>query len=33
MVSAAGDIGAALGTCLANINNYDSKKEFLADFC
>ncbi|CAD8053938.1 unnamed protein product [Paramecium sonneborni] len=30
--SAAGDIGASLGNCLANINKYHSRKEFLVDF-
>ena len=30
--TAVGDIGASLGICLANINKYESKKEFLKDF-
>jgi hypothetical protein len=27
-----GSFGSSLGYCLANINNYSSSKEFLADF-
>lgn len=30
--AAAGDIGASLGNCLANINKYPSRKAFLKDF-
>lgn len=32
MTTAAGDIGSSLGYCLANINKYSSRKEFLKDF-
>jgi hypothetical protein len=27
-----GDVSSSLGACLANINRYDSKKEFMKDF-
>ena len=32
MASTSGDIGSSLGYCLANINRYSCKKEFLKDF-
>lgn len=32
MSGAACDVGATLGYCLANINRYQSKKEFFKDF-